>query len=213
MTAVERAKRIAQICRKVPQQWTDCTKVGVEDFSPARGFISCRYRVNGGPPVDRVYIVEALTESLTFPMLNAAGIRDASSFFLLAVRSEWGSQFPQIVDSEQAERVIAVASVDVPDVRVVATFRHGRHERDNSEFNIQDWLGATGEEMLSPQKETWPSEDYARDAIIRLRNNKKLQRNVSAFCRKIAEEQGVPEIGISLRKLLYQPQYKRLWEG
>lgn len=64
---------------------------------------------------------------------------------------------------------------------------------------------------LSPPKEKWPREEYARDAIIRLKENPELQSNVSEFCRSIAEEKGVPEIAVSLKKLLYQSKYKSLW--
>lgn len=65
---------------------------------------------------------------------------------------------------------------------------------------------------LSPPKEKWPSEDYAQNAIIRLRETPELQKNISKFCRSIADEQGIPEIASSLKKLLYEPEYKRLWK-
>lgn len=66
---------------------------------------------------------------------------------------------------------------------------------------------------LSPLKEKWPREQYARDAIIRLKENPALQSNVSDFCRTIAEEKGIPEIAGSLKKLLYQADYQRLWKS
>lgn len=66
---------------------------------------------------------------------------------------------------------------------------------------------------LSLPKEKWPREEYARDAIIRLKEKPELQSNILAFCRTIAEEQGVPEIAASLKKLLYQPDYQRLWKS
>jgi|GEM_PF-1805997 len=72
--------------------------------------------------------------------------------------------------------------------------------------------GKTDCHPLSPPKENWPGEPYARNAIIRLKETPELQENVSAFCKTIAEEQGVPEIATSLRKLLYQSKYKELWK-
>jgi hypothetical protein len=66
---------------------------------------------------------------------------------------------------------------------------------------------------VSPRKERWPREEYARDAIIRLKEKPELQSNILAFCRTIAEEQGVPEIAASLKKLLYQSDYQRLWKS
>ena len=65
---------------------------------------------------------------------------------------------------------------------------------------------------LSPSKEKWPREEYARDAIIRLRSDTKAKGNVAAFCREIAAEQGIPEIATSLKKLLYSKTYKSLWQ-
>jgi len=72
--------------------------------------------------------------------------------------------------------------------------------------------GKTDCHPLSPPKENWPREEYARDAIIRLRETPALRKNVSGFCKTIAEEQGVPEIATSLRKLLYESEYKELWK-
>lgn len=71
----------------------------------------------------------------------------------------------------------------------------------------------TDSHPLSPPKEKWPREEYARDAIIRLKEKPELQSNILAFCRTIAEEQGVPEIAASLKKLLYQSDYQRLWKS
>jgi hypothetical protein len=68
-----------------------------------------------------------------------------------------------------------------------------------------------GGRPLSLPKEKWPREEYARDAIIRLIEKPKLQTNISAFCRTIAAEQKVPAIAASLKKLLYQPEYQKLW--
>jgi hypothetical protein len=70
----------------------------------------------------------------------------------------------------------------------------------------------TGSHPLSPPKEKWPREEYARDAIIRLRSDTKAKGNVAAFCREIAAEQGIPEIATSLKKLLYSKTYKSLWQ-
>jgi hypothetical protein len=84
-------------------------------------------------------------------------------------------------------------------------------KRDDTSLEAAE-TGKTDCHPLSPLKEKWPSEEYARNAIIRLRENPELQKNVSGFCKTIAEEQGVPEIATSLRKLLYQSEYKGLWK-
>ena len=70
----------------------------------------------------------------------------------------------------------------------------------------------SGKPPLSPPKEKWPREEYARNAIIRLKEEPELQSNISEFCRGIAKEKGIPEIAVSLKKLLYQPAYQRLWK-
>jgi hypothetical protein len=70
----------------------------------------------------------------------------------------------------------------------------------------------TASHPLSPPKEKWPREEYARDAIIRLRSDTKAKGNIAAFCREIAAEQGIPEIAASLKKLLYSKTYKSLWQ-
>jgi len=72
--------------------------------------------------------------------------------------------------------------------------------------------GKTGSHPLSPPKEKWPREEYARDAIIRLRSDPTAKENVTAFCREIAKEQGVHEIAKNLKKLLYSEKYKGLWK-
>lgn len=70
----------------------------------------------------------------------------------------------------------------------------------------------TGSHPESPSEEKWPREEYARDAIIRLRTDKTARGNIAEFCRQIAKEQGIPEIAVSLKKLLYEREYKQLWK-
>jgi len=222
-TDLQRTQRLAAIVRTIPMEWTDSKRWPVEELESVQGLIEGRYRVN---TADRVFIVRTMAVGLSLDMLEKANIKDATSFFLVGVRSLLGHEFPEVVSEEQSSEILRmnrqfVESSQTCGVEVEAIYANGKCERTGREFRFEDWIaepeadgtGKTDCHPLSPLKEKWPGEEYARAAIIRLRENQGLQRNVSAFCRTIAEEQGVPEIATSLKKLLYEPEYKRLWKS
>jgi hypothetical protein len=109
-------------------------------------------------------------------------------------------------------REIAVQGLQ-PDAGKEWQIESARQARLRGAFICRTIAAILNSHPSSPAKEKWPGEEYARDAIIRLREHPELQKNVSAFCRTIAKEQGVPEIAVSLKKLLYEPEYKPLWKS
>ena len=164
-TILKRATRIATIAKTVPQTWTDSKPWREDDLRAVSGLIAARYRVNGDSPLDRVYIVKTINAELSFEVLESWGIRDARSFFLIAVRSDWGAHFPDVHDEEQAARVIDLAENPANcGGTIEAIFRHGRNERDDTPFVFGDWTGGgtmqetgkpvTTSSMWTPEAET-----------------------------------------------------------
>lgn len=222
-TDLERARRLAEIVKTIPAHWADSERWPLVKLEQVAGFIECRYRVN---TPDRFFIVRTASAGLSFDMLERSGIQHATDFALVAVRSLIGESFPDITTDDGAAEIMRlnrmfVESSESCGATVEAIFTKGNCNRTGREFRFEDWIdGKESPETqisdchpLSPLKEKWPGEEYARNAIIRLRESPELQKNVSAFCRTIAEEQGVPEVATSLKKLLYEPEYKPLWKS
>ena len=150
-TRLERATRLAKIARSIPQTWTDSANWPEDDLKAVAGLISARYRVNGDSPLDRVYIVETINAALSFEVLESWGIKDARSFFLIAVRSGWGAHFPDVLDEEQGARIVGLAENPAEcGGTIEAVFRHGKNERDDKPFVFRDWTGHSPQEARKP---------------------------------------------------------------
>lgn len=221
LTTLQRAQRAADFVRTIPMKWVDSNRFEEAELSCVRGCVQARYRVN---TPECVYIVRTEALLITPTMLEQIGIRNARCF-LMAVRSLLGDAFPRVITDEGAAEKLRLnneftAASEQLGLEVEAVYTNGKCERTGRDFRFEDWIEEpaannppkTDSHPLSPPKEKWPGEEYARNAIIRLREQPELQRNVSEFCRTIAEEQGVPEIAGSLKKLLYEKEYKPLWK-
>jgi hypothetical protein len=192
------ARQLADIARTIPKTWTDSKNWHEHELGQVAGLIEFRWRVNGSPPVDRVYILSSVNSAISFKDIEATGIKDAISFHLIAVRSIWGHDFPEVLDAEQASRILEGATpYTVIGNTIEAVFRHGRNERDDSPFIFSEWapellsdapITLSESEMPVPEPHKWHTDYFTVSELADMRKAVKLPYSPSTMTREIEKE-------------------------
>jgi len=189
LTDIERAQRIVNIMRTMPQTWTDSSNWHDSDLDAVAGFIECRSRVNVPAPIDRIFIVHTLSPLRSFECLEAAGINDAKSFHLIAVQSMWGPHPEDVANAEHASNILELTrSTEEWIVKVEAIFRHGKNERDDSPFVFREWAPSATvveKQNLQLQKKVLPDYPGFNEAVNLLRAMAKTTGKQSKVCREV----------------------------
>ena len=189
LTGIERAQRIVNIMRTMPQEWTDSTNWRDSDLDAVAGLIECRFRVNVPAPTDLIFIVHTLRLSLSFECIEAANIHDAKSISLIAIRSMWGPNPEDVANAEHASRILESArSTEEWIVKVGPIFRHGKNERDDSPFVFSEWAPSTAipeKQNLQLQKKVLPDYPGFNEAVNLLRAMPKTKGKQSQVCREV----------------------------